>query len=232
MTRRKGYLLLACLLLCLFLLPGCNTKAPVEASPASFTAGFAAEAGAGDEKALDAYRGGSYQLNAKVEAVLPDHIVIQCTDRARIHLYLPQEELQGLQVGDVAAFEGTVKELDVKKFGDMSHVTMTMEPASFVGDVFEITGEVEAIFHDWDRDGQDYIAMMDDSVAQGKQVNIYLPEGHGFQEGDMFSARGVLAVPVGYQGGGLSVSEDGAAESFVMYEPDSLQKAGSKEGES
>lgn len=225
LTRKKCRLLLTGLLLCLLLLPGCGGPAPTKSTPASFTADLTVAAESGDEKALSAYKGNTCQLNAKVENVLPDgYITVRCTDSVRIRLSIPQEELQGLKMGDVLALEGAVNEVEIKQYGGMSNVTMTMDPAHVTGNVFAITGEVEKIYHDWDRDGQDYAAMVDNSVVQGRQVNIYLPEGHGLREGDSLSAKGTLTAPGDYAGGLLAASEKGGPEVFVMYEPEALQK--------
>lgn len=210
-------------LCCLCLLGwGCREKGP-ETTPAGFTASFAAAVSSGDEKALAAYQGNTYRLNARVDAVLPgEGVSIRCPGESRITAALSQEELEGLQAGEVIALEGTVKEVQAHSSGVTE---MVLDPAQVVGREFEITGQVEKIFHDWERDGQDYAALWDSSVVENRQVNVYLPQGHEVQEGDTITAQGALTAPsdLGELGVGLLPGKQSAAV-FLMYEPNSVQK--------
>lgn len=214
--------LLAAALACLFL-PACQSQEQPEQTPAGFTASFAAAVSSGDEKALAAYQGNTYQLNARVDGILPgEGVSIRCPGESRITAALSQEELEGLQAGEVIALEGTVKEVQAHSSGVTE---MVLDPAQVVGREFEITGQVEKIFHDWERDGQDYAALWDSSVVENRQVNVYLPQGHEVQEGDTITAQGALTAPsdLGELGVGLLPGNQSAAV-FLMYEPNAVQK--------
>ena len=210
-------------LCCLCLLGwGCREKGP-ETTPATFTAAFSAAVSSGDEKTLAASQGNTYRLNARVDAVLPgEGVSIRCPGESRITAALSQEELEGLQAGEVIALEGTVKEVQAHSSGVTE---MVLDPAQVVGREFEITGQVEKIFHDWERDGQDYAALWDSSVVENRQVNVYLPQGHEVQEGDTITAQGALTAPsdLGELGVGLLPGNQSAAV-FLMYEPNAVQK--------
>lgn len=210
-------------LCCLCLLGwGCREKGP-ETTPATFTAAFSAAVSSGDETALAAYQGNTYRLNARVDAILPgEGVSIRCPGESRITAALPQEELEGLQAGEIIALEGTVKEVQVHSSGVTE---MVLDPAHVVGREFEITGQVEKIFHDWERDGQDYAALWDSTVVESRQVNVYLPQGHGVEEGNTITAQGALTAPadLGELGVGLLPGNQSAAV-FLMYEPNSVQK--------
>lgn len=210
-------------LCCLCLLGwGCREKGP-ETTPATFTAAFSAAVSSGDETALAAYQGNTYQLNARVDAILPgEGVSLRCPGESRITAALPQEELEGLQAGEVIALEGTVKEVQAHSSGV---IEMVLDPAHVVGREFEITGKVEKIFHDWERDGQDYAALWDSTVVESRQVNVYLPQGHGVEEGNTITAQGALTAPadLGELGVGLLPGNQSAAV-FLMYEPNSVQK--------
>ena len=210
-------------LCCLCLLGwGCREKGP-ETTPATFTAAFSAAVSSGDETALAAYQGNTYRLNARVDGILPgEGVSIRCPGKARITAALPQEELEGLQVNEVIALEGTVKEVAAQSNG---LTEMVLDPAHVVGKEFEITGQVEKIFHDWERDGQDYAALWDSSVVENRQVNVYLPQGHEVQEGDTITVQGALVAPsdLGELGVGLLPGNQSATV-FLMYEPYSVQK--------
>ena len=214
--------LLAAALACLFL-PACQSQEQPEQTPAGFTASFAATVSSGDEKALAAYQGNTYQLNARVDAVLPgEGVSLHCSGSARITAALPQEELEGLQVNEVIALEGTVKEVAAQSNG---LTEMVLDPAHVVGKEFEITGQVEKIFHDWERDGQDYAALWDSTAVENRQVNVYLPQGHEVQEGDTITVQGALVAPadLGELGVGLLPGNQSATV-FLMYEPNAVQK--------
>ena len=210
-------------LCCLGLLGwGCREKGP-ETTPATFAAAFSAAVSSGEETALAAYQGNTYRLNARVDAVLPgEGVSLHCSGSARITAALPQEELEGLQAGEVIALEGTVEEVQAHPSGVTE---MVLDPAQVVGREFEITGKVEKIFHDWERDGQDYAALWDSTVVESRQVNVYLPQGHGVEEGDTITARGTLFAPADL--GELSIGflpGNQSAAVFLMYEPNSIQK--------
>ena len=210
-------------LCCLCLLGwGCREKGP-ETTPATFTAAFSAAVSSGDETALAAYQGNTYRLNARVDAVLPgEGVSLHCSGSARITAALPQEELEGLQAGEVIALEGTVKEVQAHSSGAAE---MVLVPAHVAGKEFEITGKVEKIFHDWERDGQDYAALWDSTVVESRQVNVYLPQGHEVQEGDTITARGALfaSADLGELSIGFLPGNQSAAV-FLMYEPNAVQK--------
>ena len=222
MKSRVCKCLLAAALACLFL-PACQSQEQPEQTPAGFTASFAATVSSGDEKTLAAYQGNTYRLNARVDAVLPgEGVSLHCSGSARITAALPQEELEGLQAGEVIALEGTVKEVQAHSSGAAE---MVLVPAHVAGKEFEITGKVEKIFHDWERDGQDYAALWDSTVVESRQVNVYLPQGHEVQEGDTITARGALFAPADL--GELSIGflpGNQSAAVFLMYEPNSVQK--------
>ena len=149
-------------------------------------------------------------------------VSLHCSGSARITAALPQEELEGLQAGEVIALEGTVKEVQAHSSGVTE---MVLDPAQVAGKEFEITGKVEKIFHDWERDGQDYAALWDSTVVESRQVNVYLPQGHEVQEDSEIARRGALFAPADL--GELSIGflpGNQSAAVFLMYEPNSVQK--------
>lgn len=208
---------------CLFIISGCQSGQHTGQDPANFIAEFTAVAETGDEKALAAYKGNTYRLNVEVDGVVFDqYIHIRCTNHAKISAYVPAEDLDNLKAGCVVSLEGTVKEVKADVMGD---IEMTMDPAHVVGDVFEIIGEVEEIFHDWDRGGQDYAAIWDSSVIRDRQINVYLPEGHNVQVGDRLSAQGALVAPLYPEEFTVAyIRGRETADVFVMPEPDMVQK--------
>lgn len=222
MCRRYRSLVLGLLLLSLSFLTSCQT----EQDPAAFTAGLAAAASSCDDKALAAYKGNTYQMNVQVAAVIRgEYVLAPCSDYVDIHVYLPPDELADLQNNDVIAVEGSVEDVEVKNFGGTYNVQMTVGSAHVVKTTFELTGEVEMIFHDWDRDGQDCAAIWDSSIVQDCQVCVYLPQGHDIQEGDVITAQGALCAPQDLGELGIGVLPDHKAPTvFIMYEPDFVQK--------
>ena len=214
-------------LLCLFiLLPGCGSQPSPEQDPAAFTANFAAAAASGDRKALDAYQGNTYRLNGVVDALVPgQYILVRCPDTVDLRVCLPQEELEALTLDAVIGLEGTVKEVEAEKLGDMARWKIRMEPAHITDRAFEVTGEVEEIFHDWNREGQDYAAIWDSSVVQDRQINIYLPEGHHVKAGDSLTARGALLAPSNPEEFSVAyIHGRGTPEVFVMPEAELVEK--------
>lgn len=214
-------------LLCLFILfSGCESRPSPEQDPAAFTADLAAAAASGDGKALDAYQGNTYRLNGAVDALVPgQYILVRCPDTVDLRVYLPQEELEALAPDAVVGLEGTVKEVQREKYGDIIRAEMILEPAHSIGNTFEVTGEVEEISHDWVRNGQDYAAIWDSSVVQDRQINIYLPEGHDVRVGDTLTARGALLAPSNPEEFSIGfIRGRGTPEVFVMPEPDSVEK--------
>jgi len=226
MEKKLKSLLTGLPLLCLLLFFGCKSQPSAEQSPAAFTADFAAAANSGDEKKLTVYEGNTYKLNVKVDGIVSyKYIHVSCTDKANIRVYVPQEELESLSRDDVVALEGTVKEIKVEKYSDMVRVEMTMDPAHIIDHTFEVTGEVKEIFHDWDRDGQDYAAIWDSSVVLDRQINIYLPKDHDVQVGDSLTARGALLAPSHPEEFAIAYIRGlGTPDVFVMPEPDFVQK--------
>ncbi len=211
--------------LCFLILFGCQAEelSGQEQTAAGFIAGFAGAAASEGEQALAAYAGNTYQLNARVGG-LPSqgNIYIRCSSTAGISATVPLEEWEALEIGQVIALEGTVKAVNTSRFGNAE---MILEPAHVTGDVFELTGEVKGVYHDWARDGQEYASIWDSSIVKDRQINIYLPEDHQVCGGDIITARGSLVAPSNLGELGIAVLPDRRTdEVFIMYEPNRVQK--------
>lgn len=213
------------LLVCFLGLSGCQTRdmPNPEETAASFISDFAEAAASGNEQALATYVGNTYQINARISGLPSEGIVfIRCSNTARIKVTVPLEEWKTLQVGQVIALEGTAKSMETNGFGGAE---LFIEPANMTGNIFEISGEVENVYHDWGRDGQDYVLVWDSSVVKNRQINVYLPKNHEVQKGDIITARGTLFAPGNLGELGLAVFSDrNTDEVFIMYEPDMVQK--------
>lgn len=223
----------ALLLLVFLTLSSCKAEtAPAAQDPAAFVAQFTQTAQSGDEAALRAYEGNTYRFNARAEGIVSgQYILVRCTDRVRIRAYLPPEELEDLSPGEVIGLEGSVKEVKMKTYGDMPNVQMILDPAHVAGDVFEITGEVEAVFQDLGRDGQKCAAVWDNSVMLERQINVYLPENPEVRVGDRITARGGLLGPSDPDQFCMAYIPDrGFPEVFVMPEPLFVGPAGETGG--
>lgn len=210
---------------CFFWLCGCQAgELPNrEETAAGFISDFAEAAASDDGQALAAYVGNTYQINARVSGLSPDGVIsIRCSSTAKISVTVPLEEWKALQIGQVIALEGTVKRIDTDQLGGAE---MVLEPAHVTGDIFEISGEVADVYHDLERDGQDYVIIWDNSVVKNRQINIYLPENHEVQKGDIITAQGSLFAPSNLGELGIAVFPDrNTDEVFIMYEPDTVQK--------
>lgn len=219
MDRKIKCLLISMLFLVLSLFSGCKSQSSTEQNPAAFTADFITAVDSGDRNALASYEGNTYRLHVKVDGiVMNQYIHVGCTDKAKISVYVPQAELESLHADDVAALEGTVKRIESSKTGG---VRMIIDPARMVDRVFEVAGEVEEIYHDWSRDGQDYAAIWDSSVVLNRQINIYLPKGHHVRVGDKLAARGALLAPSRPQDFSIGfIRGRGPTEVFIMLEPE------------
>lgn len=222
MKRRYLPLALGLLLLSLLFLAGCQRSQ----DPAAFTADLVAAASSGNDKALAAYKGKTCQMNVSVAAVVRDeYVMVGCSDYVSIQIRLPSDELVGLQINDVIAVEGTVEDVDVKVFGGMYNVRMTVGSAHVMETAFELTGKVEEIWRDWDKEDQYYAAIWDSSIVRDRQICVYLPQGHDIQKGDTITAQGALCAPQNLAD--LSIAylpNHTGATVFIMYEPNSVHK--------
>lgn len=226
MRRKYRPLVVGLLLLSLLFLAGCQRSQ----DPAAFTAGLVAAASSGNDKALAAYKGKTYQMNVPVAAVMrEEYALIRCSDYVSIRIFLPSDELAGLQINDVIAVEGTVEDVEVKIFGGVYNVQMTVGSAHIMETAFELTGKVEEVWRDWDKDDQYYAAIWDSSIVQDRQICVYLPQGHDIQKGDTITAQGALCAPQSLAE--LSIAylpNHTGATVFIMYEPNFVQKEASE----
>lgn len=206
-----------------FLLFSVCSCAPKE-GPADFAAQLAEDFSENSEQAIAAYQGKSCRIAGSVLRVDREgYVQMDCGRDVSAWVYLPQEELEKLELCDVLRIEGTVKQIAERNVTPKAP-RIEIDPVKGVETEFEVTGQIGKIYHDWYRGGQDYAAFFSDEVLPGCQVNIYLPEDHGFQEGDRITAVGALDAlkdgrVTGYVPGGER------KELLFMDEPTSLQKA-------
>lgn len=204
---------------------GCKKTPSAEITPQTFTASFASLVAGHDEKALAAYEGNTYRFNARAGAISSDKVLIYCSERAKIRIFLPQGELEKLQRNGIASFEGRVKEVKTETWNDKFSAEIVMEDARVIESIFEIKGRVEEIFWDCYHNEQYYAAIWDSSVFDDVQINIYLPDEHTLEPGDSFTARGALLYPSNPEEFVVAyLDRCGLSEVFVMPEPEFIRK--------
>lgn len=225
MAKTIRSLFLALLLAAISVLPGCKKSPPTEITPQTFTTIYASRTGARDAEALASYAGNRYTFNAKVAGVTHEYVIVCCSDDADIHIVLPESELEQIERDDIATFEGTVKEVKTETWNDTFDAVMVIEDARLLEKTFEVTGVVEDVLWDCERDDQRYAAIWDSSIIIDRQISIYLPDPYMFEEGDRITARGKLVYPsspeefqVGY------IRGRGFPEVFAMPYPEYVRK--------
>ena len=219
--------LIALAMLCLLPLAACKAG-PVDISPTEFIDSIAKTAGDGGEKALSAYVGRTCNFNARADKVVPgEYLKIVCSYQLELLLCLSPDELDKIEKYDVLGFEGTVKEIEA---GEGQRIRVIMDPVRVTDYTFQVTGKAEHIFNNFNQDGNwvdqdgnlleegwDVAMFLDDSVIKGRQIDVYLPEGHGIQEGDSITVRGKITCPEYYYG--VTWIED-VPKQLVMLEPE------------